>query len=284
MEIRLLTEADREHVVCFLDKNTEQTVELAGRIEKYSFRNDRIHKKSGDAYGIFRETELTGLLHFSNHKSLAVFFTDFEILKKVILLKIIRQHQPRNVQGIASCMDPIYQMIAKSLQTVRYSECYHLLYAGGTSEGAILPANMTVVDARQFDLNRAVDFLIESEKAFGRKPRMVNDLRLRIQDREDQETYLFLLDGERVVAQGLIEFHTSRYARISGVYTAMKDRRKGYGAILVRQLMAAAEEMNRTPSLLVEKKNRVAVSLYEHLGFHKGPNEIVLDVEMEPGK
>lgn len=126
-----------------------------------------------------------------------------------------------------------------------------------------------------------MDFLIEAEKAFGRKPRMINDLKLRILDREEQETYLFLLCNGSVAAQGMIEYHTSRYAQISAVYTARALRGKGYGTILMQELMERARQLEIQPALIVEKRNTAALSLYEKLGFVKRLASVVINVEMD---
>lgn len=110
---------------------------------------------------------------------------------------------------------------------------------------------------------------------------MINDLKLRIMDREEQETYLFLTVAGVVVAQGMIEYQTSRYAQISAVYTAKDQRGKGYGSILMEELMGRIRALEKEPALIVEKRNTSAQRLYEKLGFVKGPASVVINVEME---
>lgn len=266
----------------FLNRFPEETLELTGRFEKYGLINTHLYKKEGDWYGAFDGDTLTGVFQFSNHRSFLCHYTQDEILKKVVLLRTIRQYNPKNLSGTQQCIEPIYRMISKSVRDVRHAECWQMFAAGSEP----LPEDplrdqLTFTDARQYDLNHAMDFLIEAEKAFGRKPRMTSDLKMRIMDREEQETYLFLLHQGAVVAQGMIEYHTSRYAQISAVYTARNQRGKGYGAALMQELMSRIRAMGIVPALIVEKRNTAALSLYEKLGFVKGPASVVINIEME---
>lgn len=282
LELRQLLPAQSEGVAAFLRRFPEETLELTGRFEKYDLHNTRLHKKEGDWFGAFNDEILIGVFQFSNHRSLLCHYTDAEILKKVILLKTIRNYNPKNLSGTQQCMDPIYKMLSRSVRDVHYAECWQM-FALERLEPLTQShtGNLTFMDARAYDLNRAVDFLIEAEKAFGRKPRMINDLKLRIQDREEQETYLFLLDKGVVVAQGMIEYFTSRHAQISAVYTAREQRGKGYGTILMQELMHRIRILGIRPALIVEKRNTAALSLYEKLGFVKGPSSVVINIEME---
>lgn len=281
-EFRQLLPHEAPLVAAFLSQYPAETLELTGRLEKYGLKNGRLNKKEGDWYGAFKDGILTGVFQFSNHRSFLGHFTDNDILKKVILLKTLRQYNPRNLSGTLHCMDPIYQMLSKTLRDVSYSECWQMFAppSGIPKTPPTLP-ELSFMDARQYDLNRAVDFLIEAEKAFGRKPRMINDLKLRIMDREEQETYLFLTVAGVVVAQGMIEYQTSRYAQISAVYTAKDQRGKGYGSILMEELMGRIRALGKEPALIVEKRNTAALRLYEKLGFVKGPASVVINVEME---
>lgn len=282
LEFKQLLPPQSLQTAAFLSQYPEETVELTGRFEKYGLINTRLHKKEGDWYGVFNDDTLTGVFQFSNHRSFLCHYTEEEILKKVVVLKTIRQYNPKNLSGTQQCIDPIYRMISKTVKDVRYAECWQMF---APAESPVSPAEsggpLTVVDARQYDLNRAMDFLIEAEKAFGRKPRLTSDLKIRISDREEQETYLFLLRGDTIAAQGMIEYHTSRYAQISAVYTARELRGKGYGTVLMQELMRRIRILGTQPALIVEKRNTAALSLYEKLGFVKGPASVVINIEME---
>lgn len=282
LELRQLLPDQSEQVAAFLRRFSEETLELTGRFEKYGLQNTRLHKKEGDWFGAFDDEVLIGVFQFSNHHSFLCHYTDAEILKKAILLKTIRHYNPKNLSGTQKCMDPIYKMLSRSVRDVHYAECWQM-FASETLEPLTesQTGNLTFIDARAYDLNQAVDFLIEAEKAFGRKPRMINDLKLRIKDREEQETYLFLLDKGVVVAQGMIEYFTSCHAQISAVYTAREQREKGYGTILMQELMHRIRILGIRPALTVEKRNTSALSLYEKLGFVKGPSSVVINIEME---
>lgn len=280
LEFRQLFSSDEEYVSQYLRKYLKETLELTGRFQKYGLTNTRLHKKEGDWYGVFAEGCLKGIFQFSNHHSMLCHYSDFEILKKVILLKTIRQYNPKNIMGIKPCIDPVYEMIAKSLRDVRYAECWQM-FGEVESKGLSLKEGIIFEDAVHYDLNKAVDFLLEAEKSFGRKPRMINDLKMKITDREEQETYLFLVDQGKVVAQGAIEFHTDCYAQIGAVYTAQSARNKGYAFMLMNELMRRIYLRNLIPSLAVEKKNTAAIRLYKKLGFQKGDHWVALNLELD---
>ena len=282
LEFRQLLSSDGIQAAAFLNRFPEETLELTGRLEKHGLQNTRLHKKEGDWFGTFSGGEMTGVFQFSNHRSFLCHYTDDEILKKVILLKTIRQYSPKNLSGTSACMEPIYRMIARSVRDVRYADCWQMIAREDlTKKRNTRGEEITFVDARQLDLNRALDFLIEAEVAFGRKPRMNSDLKVRIMDREEQETYLFLMAGGKIAAQGMIEYHTCRYAQISAVYTARELRGKGYGTLLMQELMERIERSGIKPALIVEKRNTPALSLYENLGFVKGPAFVVINIEMD---
>lgn len=280
LDFRQLVPDEAGIAAAFLSRFPEETVEMTGRFEKYGLRNTKLHKREGDWFGAFSDGQLTGLFTFSNHRSFLCHYTDSEILKKVVLLKSLRQYAPKNLSGTERCMAPIYDLISKTLRDVRYAECWQMFAAPAP---AVEPpvGVYAFTDARQCDLNRAMEFLIEAEKAFGRKPRMNSDLKTRIMAREEQEVYLFLMNGGMPVAQGMIEYQTGRYGQISAVYTAKAQRNKGFGTGIMLELMGRIRGSGRQPALIVEKRNSGALKLYEDLGFVKGPASVVINVEME---
>lgn len=280
-EFRRLLPEDSEQMARFLALYPEETLEMTGRFEKYGIANTKLHKREGDWFGAYRDGELTGIFTFSNHRSFLCHYIDDEVLKRVVLLKTLRQYAPKNLSGTAQCIEPIFNMLSKALKDFRYSECWQMIANGAPPKQALPQDAYHFVEARQFDLNKAMEFLIEAEKAFGRKPRMNSDLKTRVVGRDEHETYLFLTRNGAVISQGLIDYQTREYGQISAVYTALSHRGKGYGSMVMQELMSRIHHSGKKPALIVEKKNHTALRLYEKLGFEKGPASVVINIEMD---
>jgi ribosomal protein S18 acetylase RimI-like enzyme len=73
------------------------------------------------------------------------------------------------------------------------------------------------------------------------------------------------LDGRDAGQLTVVEGDGDLY--ISGIYLLPEFQNKGQGSILVREVMARAEESGRAVTLQVLKANKSARRLYEKLGF-----------------
>lgn len=73
--------------------------------------------------------------------------------------------------------------------------------------------------------------------------------------------------GNTPVAKAAIAACGQNCALLGGVYTLPEFRRKGFAAILIRQILGILASENKIASLYVKKKNLAAVELYKKLGF-----------------
>jgi predicted GNAT family acetyltransferase len=129
-----------------------------------------------------------------------------------------------------------------------------------------------LIQAKDFDFKQAIDFLIEAELAFGRSPKIINHLKQEIWEEAKASELFFLIENDKIVAQGAIELETSDYSQIGALYTAKNQRRHGYGEVVMKALIELVIKRKKTPVLYVSKKNMPAVQLYEKMGF-----EVVCD-------
>ncbi|MBN2898166.1 MAG: GNAT family N-acetyltransferase [Clostridia bacterium] len=223
------------------------------------------HLDAATTYYIYREQGvLKGIVYVNKSKVLFPFFESEKAYQKMDLLKIIKYHQPAIIRGTTLVIDAIYRIIERVMPLYQHKDLILMDYRGD-----ILHGHVDYVTGGEIDFNKAVDFLISAEQAFSRNPLSINQLKIKIGDTRLKNRYYFLLEEDRVVAQGLVEFCYEGEMLVGGIYTHPKRRQQGYGeqmSILLTQ-MAMAED--KTPYLIVEKKNHSAVNLYHKIGYRE---------------
>jgi len=214
-------------------------------------------------YYIYREEgALKGIVYVNKSKVLFPFFESEQAFKKMDLLKIIKYHQPAIIRGTVSVVKAIYKMIERVMPLYQHKELILMAY-----EGARIKAEVPFVTGADIDFNTAVDFLIGAEQAFSRNPLSINQLKIKIGDTRLRNRYYFLTEGERVVAQGLVEFSYEEDMLIGGIYTHPRRRQIGYGKNMSLLLTEMALKEGKRPVLIVEEKNVSARDLYLKIGY-----------------
>ncbi len=265
MEFRRLGDGDCDAVARFLAEYGFEALDMLYSFEVFGLNNNKKQKRSGDFYGFFNdENLLTGAFVFTNKRLMSGYFIENEILKRVDFLKAIKQYSPLFMIGLQSCVDPVFDLLHRSLKQFVYDPCAFMTFPDALP---VEETELKLVQAKDYNFQSAIDFLIESEVAFGRNPKIINNLKQEIWAEAKASELYFLLYQDRIVAQGAIELETKLYAQIGGVYTAKIHRRRGYGEAMMKALIAVARAKNKKPVLYVSKKNTQAVCLYEKMGF-----------------
>ncbi|RKD22478.1 hypothetical protein SAMN02745883_00666 [Caminicella sporogenes DSM 14501] len=264
-EFRLLKKSDFERVLNYLNRHHFDVSFMIGNIENYGVENNKVHKKHADYYGYFIDDELKGVFSFTNMGSLICHYEEKNILNKMILLKLIKQYRPKVIMGIERLVDPLWTRLEKIAKWFKYDRCDYMIL----NKDIFMPADTEkkIIKASEYDFSKSIDFLIEVEKAFNRNPKTINELKSTIYDRLDEEEYLYLLDGDNIVSQGIIQTTTSKINQIGGVYTLPQYREKGYAKAIVSKLCKEAIKRNKIPTLIVSKTNERAKKVYRGLGF-----------------
>lgn len=231
----------------FYHKNGERRVELDATATYYIYRE---------------EGTLRGIVYVNKSKVLFPFFESSKAFTKMDLLKIIKHHQPAIIRGTNRTIGAIYKMIERVMPLYAHKKLALMTY-----EKADIAHEHTYATGCQVDFNRAVDFLIGAEQAFSRNPLSINQLKIKIGDPRLKNRYYFIMEEERVVSQGLVEFSFREELLIGGIYTHPKRRGKGYGERMSRLLTGISLEEKKQPYLIVEEKNKAALDLYLKIGY-----------------
>lgn len=265
MEFRRLVDGDYDALSVFMKAHSFEALDMAYSFEVFGLKNSKNHKRAGDFYGYFnREGSLVAAFIFTNKRLMSGYYVDSDVLRRVDFLKAIKQYSPLFIIGVETCVDPIFDLLHRSLKHFTYDPCWLMTYTEtedvGLKEGQI-------IQAKDYDFKKAIEFLIESEVAFGRNPKIINNLKQEIWEEAKASQLYFLLQDDRIVAQGSIEIETAEYGQIGGLYTAKIHRRRGYGQLMTKALVNLVLQKGKIPVLYVSKKNTPAIQLYHQLGF-----------------
>ncbi|MDK2919378.1 MAG: uncharacterized protein PWQ37_2111 [Candidatus Petromonas sp.] len=277
-EFRLLKDRDTEIAREYLDNYHMECTFLIGNLENYGIENNPFHRRSGDYYGYFVEDKIKGIFLFTNMGSFVCHYEDDGVLKKIALLKTIKKYKPKYMLGVSSKMIPLWMMLQKTAKCSKYEECHYMILEKENFNPFIVKND--IVNAKDYEFFKAIDFLIEVEKAFGRNPKTINELKNTVYDRTNEEEYLYLLENGSIVAQGVIQTTTSRINQIGGVYTVPSSRGKGYAKAVVSKLCTKILDRDKMPTLIVAKDNEGAKKAYMDIGFKYYSDYLVIETQV----
>ncbi|WP_432665748.1 GNAT family N-acetyltransferase [Wukongibacter baidiensis] len=277
-DFKLLKNQDINIVMDYLEKNHIESTFIIGNIEKYGLENNKLQKRNGDYYGYFNDGGLRGVFSFTNMGSFICHYEDDRILNKIVLLKAVKKYKPKHIFGVKKMIEPLWKKLERTFEWYSYDDCNYMILSGENFQD--FPVDNEIVKAKDFDFFKTVDFLIEVEKAFDRKPKTVNELKNSVYERIGEEEYLYLLDKDKVVAQAVIKTTTSKINQIEGVYTLPAYRGNGYAKAIVSKLCKNIIEKGKTPALIVSKTNEPAKNAYEKIGFEYYDDYIMAEIKV----
>lgn len=275
-DFRQLKIDDQSILVHYLQKNELECPDMVHRFQMNGIEKQSGNRKSGTFYGYFEEQVLKGVFFFANNHVFMCHYESDRILERVVLLKAIRHYRPKLLIGPEEFISPIWEMIRKTVAQCNFYESYFMTCQ--KLETLQSSCESMVKDTSCFDEHQVVAFWMEVEKAFGRQVTMVQNLKEKLMRQTVELQNVYIEEDGRIVAQGLIEFSTERYAQLGGIYVNPAYRRKGYAQDVVTCLSHQVLEKGRIPVLVVEKKNKAAVALYEKLGYKARYKHITLEI------
>lgn len=220
-------------------------------------------RKGTTFFGYVRDKALIGLVSFSTTKTMTCHFEDDSIYNKLDFLKVIRQFKPLLIKAAHQDLDQIRRVLTRVAicQDTRVCEVMHVNKSTFKKDDKV---HGMVVDASLIPIRDAVPFLLDVEKAFGRNPLTVNQLK----DKVDAiQNYIYYIDKALIKGQAVIEFETDGFAQLGGVYTLQNERGKGIGKRLTSVMTERMLERGLQVNLLVMKDNIPAVQVYKDLGY-----------------
>lgn len=277
-DFKLLKNRDINIVIKYLEKNHFENTFIMGNIEKHGIENNMLLKRSGDYYGYFSEGELRGVFSFTNMGSFICHYEDDRILNKIVLLKAVKKYKPKYLFGVKKIVKPLWQKLERIFKWYSYDDCDYMILSEENFQDFSIDNG--IVKAKDFDFSKSIDFLIEVEKAFKRKPKTVNQLKNSVYERIGEEEYLYLLHNGEVVCQAVIKTTTSRINQIEGVYTLPKYRGNGYAKAIVSELSRNIISRGKIPALIVSKSNESAKKVYKSIGFKYYDDYIMTEIQV----
>lgn len=278
-DFRLIKTEEKNVLEDYLNRNELECSDLYHRFLSQGIIRDQSNRNSGWFYGNYEDGILTGVFFFANNGILLCHFESDTILDRVVLLRALKHYKPKMIMGAEEYVSPIWEMLRKSLIDCRYIEAVFMSCNSVKNHENLKIEDISIIDSiENFDVNEVLSFLIEVEKAFGRKGTMLNKLKEKAIKRMSESGVVYIRCAGRVVAQGMVEFTTDGLAQIGGIYVTPESRRKGYAEIIVDILTKKAIENGKKAVLIVEKKNQSAVKLYNKMGYRPLYKYITLEM------
>jgi len=274
----VLNNSDIEQVIEFLNKEHISNAIILGHITKYGMENNPSIKRSGTYYGFYVDNNLRGVFAFINTGCLYLYFEDDKILNKIILLKTIKHHKPKNISGLENLVMPLWKRLEKTAKCLRFEECNYMVL--NTNRFVPYYGKNKIIDSKEYDFSKSLDFLIHVEKAFDRNPNTVNDLKSKILNRDKEENYLFLIEDDKIVSQGLIQISSLQMSEIGGIFTLPPYRGRYFGKALISRLCEIILTRNKIPFLIVNKSNERGNNLYKSLGFQHFSDYLAIEMQI----
>lgn len=232
-------------------------------------------KKNGHFYGYIEDELLLGVFVFSNNSILHLSYIDDSVLKKLDLLRAIKKYKPKIIKGKKESIEKVVNVFEKSITYAKVNNYYIMEYFGDMQ---LVSRKSTYVTSQL--LNRSFDFLVNVERSFDRNPKLLNDIKAKLIKKYQNNEYFAFEEDDRIISQGMLENKGDNFIVIGSIYTKESFRQQGFGKKIVKLLINEVLSRKKVPILLVKKENRVAIDLYENLGFQKKSDFQILELEI----
>jgi len=252
------------HVENIIDYINRHGWEAHGFYYGLKIENEKWCIRNGSTYfGLVKDKKLLGMASFSSARVMTCHFEDESVFRKLDFLKAIRKFRPSLIKADLAALQKIKTVLTRVAICEDIKLC-QVMHVSSKSFNRDENVHGMVVDASLIPIRDAVQFLLQVEKAFGRNPLTMNQLK----DKVDAiENYMYYIDENRIQGQVVIEFQTNEFAQLGGVYTVPSLRGQGIGkrltSVMTERMLASGLQVN----LLVMKENKAAVKVYETLGF-----------------
>ncbi len=268
---RYLNEWDRTVLLDYLMKNEEEAAFLIGNVQQFGITNMSGILRCGDYFGYFNGDTLKGViafynigncfLHYDSEEAVDYFFRLMEMRRFSILL------------GVDRLIKPILGRIRHSRYIREIEECSYCVnkdFKPFSLEGIRFVNIFEDIDIEVINFIRKAYL-----NGFGAE-RSIEGTKLLLSQRGDEEEFIILSKGNRLMAQACIQTSTDNTSQIGAVYTLEEERGKGYGKAVVSELCERIIKKGKTPTLIVNKQNTPALSAYKALGFEEKDDYLIV--------
>lgn len=208
-----------------------------------------------------------------------------EMYEKLDFFKLLREKSPKVIKMEWHAAQQLKRRLDKI--KVHYSEksfammkhpyqnptIYKSQHANCDGDGAEIVTATT-------NLTHCAEFVIEAERHFGKNPSLVTDMRQIVSERISAGDYVMLKKDGAAACQGAVEFSGDHLAVLGNIYTSGRHRKQGLATAVTVELVVRCLQKEQVPYLFVLNENHQAIRLYEHLGFKKIRDYLMIEPEL----
>jgi uncharacterized protein len=272
--IRLLTQADEKKVLEYLERNEIETSFLYANVIEFGIDNREDMRRCADYFGYFNGQALKGILPFYNLGSCIPHYEDAAAVP--LFVGLMKERNFEFLLGMKKYIKPIYEEIKAYKEIKEYDECS---YFTNKNFKPFILEGVKFIDAKGACNEDIIDFVVDAcTNGFKQTITREEAKKSLIQRGEEEEFIIAEKDG-KMVAQACVQTYTNKINQIGGVYTAEKERGKGYCKATVSEICRRIISNKKVPTLSVKKNNLPAMKAYTSLGFEHYDDYLIVRVK-----
>lgn len=268
---RQLNEWDRDIIFAYLDRNEEETAFLIGNSLQFGIMNRSNVLRCGDYFGYFEGNTLKGIIAFYN---LGNCIPHYESVRAIpYFSQLMKMRRFSMLLGVDRLIRPLFESIRYYKSLREYEECSYC------TNSDFKPFKLEGAEFIEVSADNDISILSFVRKAYLRgfgAERTIEDTKLLLSQKGEQEEFIILSVDKNPVAQACIQTFTDSTSQIGAVYTLEEERGKGYAKAVVSELCERIIHKGKLPTLIVNKENTPALSAYKALGFAQHDEYIII--------
>jgi len=268
---RQLNEWDRDTIFEYLYRNEEEADFIIGNALQFGIMNRSNILRCGDYFGYFEGNTLKGIIAFYNLGSCIPHYESIRAVPYFSHLMIMRRFGM--LLGADRLVRPLFESVRSYKSLREYEECSY--YVNSDLNPFKLEGAEFIDVSGDSDIN-ILSFVRKAYlQGFGAE-RTIEDTKLLLSQKGEQEEFIILSIDNKLVAQACIQTFTDSTSQVGAVYTLEEERGKGYAKAVVSELCARIIHKEKLPTLIVNKYNTPALNAYKTLGFSQRGDYLII--------
>lgn len=266
-EIIALDHSNIEWIIKYINENKWNTFTMTRGLNHDQLGRKVSIKRGSYYYGYLVDGEIQGIIFIDNANMMTAYFSDSSVYKKWDLLKILRHHRPKTVKGNLEVVKQIHAISDRTFSCEEPFQLDLMMFRKGKDLNCELEDDVAVVNPLSLDFKDSLNFLLAVEKEFERTHLSINQIKEKVKEKASSGGYSFLIKGNQIVSQALVEFEGEDYALIGGIFTRVDMRNRGCGKTLSSIMTDRVLKSGKDCVLIVKTDNIGAKQVYENIGY-----------------
>lgn len=272
--IRVLTQADKQIVMKYLEGHEIETSFLYANIIEFGIDNEKDKRRCADYYGFFKGNALKGILPFYNLGSCIPHYEEEDALEP--FSELMKERNFEFLLGMNKIIKPLYENIKEYKKVQESDESSYFI---NKNFKPFIVEGVKFIEVDRFPKEDIVNFIVDSRvKGFNHQVTK-EDIQKMLQQRGQEEEFIIAEKRGKMIAQANIQTYTPQINQIGGVYTIEEERGKGYCKAVTSEISRRIIERGKTPTLCVKKSNVPAVKAYRALGFEHYDDYLIIKLK-----